>query len=1047
MRIAVLQLSDIHFQLHRKFALTRAGKIASAVCGAQHSWESLIVLLTGDIANAGLKNEYAIAGELVEAVTKAIGGLRPACAVSWFAIPGNHDCDYTGTENAVRELLLDGLLQQASATLQGAPLKHLLQPQDNFEAFRASLNPEYAPSNDAERVAMSVNLELGGYPVRLNLLNTAVACRRRGPHETDQGKLILPINLIPSQLSGTDSYAISLLHHPLNWLESNNSVEVRRKLSSSSDLILTGHQHEEDAAASDWISRDKNLWVSATALQDAVGTSSGFNLIEVDLESLSESVTQYEWVGDIFQAKSSRTWKKDLAARNSRRSIPMDGRWLQSLEDPGTGFTHPTKKVLTLNDIYVQPKLKELLGSADASAAYSDGNGEVEFFSAISGSALNIIVGEARSGKTTLIRKTAKYLYSSDQGVSPLVLRGGSLDKTHLDAIRLWRLIRREFDTQYEQKSYIQFEQLSPERRVLIIDDWQNAQLNDAGRAELLSLLSQAFSRIVLFADETVKMEDIEVYTRPFVERNSFSARKISAFGHLLRARLIRKWLTIGREKTLSSQDLQAEVRQAEATLNTVLGKSLLPSYPFFLLSLMQVAQNIAASQHANGSYGYLYESLITMALASVSQEATEVDVYYTILGRIAWNFRANIGRSCPIIQMNRIILHYGDEYKALVEPAKIINLLLKANILTVQDGEYRFKYKYIGYYFTARYIADNLKNPGTAAEARTEMLTFADHITRSESANIVIFLIYLTRDSEMIERLLFQAKTLFVSVPVFDADNSVAFLAPVVRQVFRDSRPKVIGTPEQNLDEERENIDLDASEEEDIDDEGEDDPTGPDGDFSRAIKLMDILGQIVRNFPGSMPGDRKLEITGEVYKLGLRLISVAISAFETDEKEFRSFLAMAIQSELEPGSRELDSATLQKRVDRLVVVFAEMVAFNFIKAITGAVGLKQLKPIYDEVTQHLTQSPALRLVDLSIGLDHGTTFPKDKILQLNTDFAGKWFARILLRELVGYHFMMFHVERNLAKSIGEKIGIDMTDREIVAQLASKPRSTEDRSN
>jgi uncharacterized protein YggU (UPF0235/DUF167 family) len=41
----------------------------------------------------------------------------------------------------------------------------------------------------------------------------------------------------------------------------------------------------------------------------------------------------------------------------------------------------------------------------------------------------------------------------------------------------------------------------------------------------------------------------------------------------------------------------------------------------------------------------------------------------------------------------------------------------------------------------------------------------------------------------------------------------------------------------------------------------------------------------------------------------------------------------------------------------------------------------------------------------------------------------------------VAYHFMMFHVDRNVARSLGEKLGIDMTDVDIISGLASKPKT------
>ena len=61
MRIAILQLSDIHFQATRKYALDRTVAITAAVCSADNEWDDLLILLTGDIASTGLKAEYKFA--------------------------------------------------------------------------------------------------------------------------------------------------------------------------------------------------------------------------------------------------------------------------------------------------------------------------------------------------------------------------------------------------------------------------------------------------------------------------------------------------------------------------------------------------------------------------------------------------------------------------------------------------------------------------------------------------------------------------------------------------------------------------------------------------------------------------------------------------------------------------------------------------------------------------------------------------------------------------------------------------------------------------
>ena len=64
MKIAILQLSDIHLQPTRKFAINRISGIVAATCGADNDWQQLLILITGDIAYSGKKEEYKIAEHL-----------------------------------------------------------------------------------------------------------------------------------------------------------------------------------------------------------------------------------------------------------------------------------------------------------------------------------------------------------------------------------------------------------------------------------------------------------------------------------------------------------------------------------------------------------------------------------------------------------------------------------------------------------------------------------------------------------------------------------------------------------------------------------------------------------------------------------------------------------------------------------------------------------------------------------------------------------------------------------------------------------------------
>src|SRR5205807_4352990 len=61
------------------------------------------------------------------------------------------------------------------------------------------------------------------------------------------------------------------------------------------------------------------------------------------------------------------------------------------------------------------------------------------------------------------------------------------------------------------------------------------------------------------------------------------------------------------------------------------------------------------------------------------------------------------------------------------------------------------------------------------------------------------------------------------------------------------------------------------------------------------AVKTLQVLGQILRNSPGSLRGDLKVAITKESYKVGLRTLRVLLSIAETNLDDFRRYFAAII--------------------------------------------------------------------------------------------------------------------------------------------------------
>ncbi len=113
---------------------------------------------------------------------------------------------------------------------------------------------------------------------------------------------------------------------------------------------------------------------------------------------------------------------------------------------------------------------------------------------------------------------------------------------------------------------------------------------------------------------------------------------------------------------------------------------------------------------------------------------------------------------------------------------------------------------------------------------------------------------------------------------------------------------------------------------------------------FDLAHRHIELLGQVIRNFPGSLPGPEKLKILEACYLLGLRLVRALLRLLESSTPMYREAILKA--------RKKLEAATVEeirKLVDSLVIVLARLCVIGTIKKVSGSVGISELENAYRE--------------------------------------------------------------------------------------------------
>ena len=143
-------------------------------------------------------------------------------------------------------------------------------------------------------------------------------------------------------------------------------------------------------------------------------------------------------------------------------------------------------------------------------------------------------------------------------------------------------------------------------------------------------------------------------------------------------------------------------------------------------------------------------------------------------ISRIAYFLFERGQSTATLADLEEIHKEYHREYKIRLNVTQMLADLDLAQILCTDGGRYRFKYKYIYCYFVAKYFQDNLGGLSTDIRLRTQLLSVVDHIYYEDYANIVIFYVYLTKDRELIEHILQNAKQIYADVEPCDLESHV---------------------------------------------------------------------------------------------------------------------------------------------------------------------------------------------------------------------------------------------------------------------------------
>ena len=947
MKIGLLQLSDIHFKDENNvFIAKREEAFYKAAYSKLIHCKKVIIIISGDVSFSGRKTEYEIAKTFLQKISSRLKtDLSVITTIDFVLVPGNHDCCFQ--DDAVRTLVINSVLSSDFAENKTIR-NNCLSIQDNFWSFYSSLiGEQISPSVSFVReIPIFQELSLVFHCYNTSFLSEKI--------ETP-GRLLIPENdFLPGTKKHANDIVISLFHHNTGWLSPNtprnNKKQFEHHLLGVSNIIMCGHEHDtNNTVVTDLSTNDSVVYLEAPALQN--DKESAFLIDVLDTEDVSLLISEMAWSSAENIYKTDNEYSIEIKKRD--HNLGISSAFLTELERLSIPIKHPQKEEIYLSDIFVYPDLEPLVSLSEKFVNYYDS--EKLVIDDI-GSPIVFIEGEPQSGKTSLLKRLFHEFLL--KGKYPLLINGADISNPNITSI-----IKRSYKEQYNYKHtpIDVYQQCLREEKILLIDSFEKCVLNNATKGVLFERLKEEYSRVIITSDDQTDIRNLLIQTG---KDNEIIRYHLLPLGYNKRNVLIEKWVQLGKN-TYTSNDvaIEQEVKLLFDQVTSLLGEQLIPAYPVFVLSLLQgLNQAMQQFDVSQTSYAFCYKSLIIGALFRSGVPGNGIEGIINFMIEFAYRvYRSTV----DIIDRDYYEKFYNDhflKFNRVFSSEKLLTYLCSSNILREEDGYIVFPYKYIYYYLIAAKISR------LSDDDKDKIIKkLCSSLQKEEAANILVFLIHhnQTGNNALIEELLFASLLPFEHYSPITLDtNDVLFktLSGFVTEIKErilisdidphTERAKQLKQTDENNHLRRKS---DLPNGQDL----ENDPTIIE--LNNALKIIRILGQIVKNHRDTFERDKLITLIEFTYNTCFRSISYFTKLLNESKQDIVDYLI-----DKNHKIYAMPDKDIERQVTKLIHLLLYRTCLSSFSNLSLSIGSSGMNSIFDDAAERIG-TPAAKIISFTI--------------------------------------------------------------------------------
>ena len=1015
MSLLLVHLSDIHIKSDSSPILKKADAIASALNGRTADASLIVIMVSGDIANSGQKKEYIAAQRFLESIRKQVKK-EARCEVELLVCPGNHDCDFTKNNQSRKNNIL-GI--QAEGKVDDSVIKSCTRIQEEFFKFKESV--ESRKQGDSDRLWHTISATVEGKKITFDALNVAWVSNLK-----EDKNLFFPVDRFKEKvLSHQSDVRLIMFHHPFNWFSQAAYRPFRKLLREAGSVLLSGHEHDGNVGQIEDTESGQSTYIEGRVLQHGSGdlANTGFYLVEVDLKTMTFTHTGFAYAGEKYIPESDpRTWVMP-SAKSGHLTPSADFR--RVLEDAGA-ISHPeSASQITLQDIYVYPDLRKV-HERGKTREFIDAKLLLVPKETLGGV---ILKSDERTGSTSLLYQLFNgYL---ELGFAPILIKGRDIKRA--DSGHINSLVNAAIREQYQERDRVLVGQKSRDAKILLVDDIDESKvLDSAGRAQLLTYLKKLADHLVVVVSGNFGLEEIleEDNADELVDLEHY---EIQPFGYSKRSELVKRWVTLS-GRSIGSADLISECDKAERLIAAAMHKSLIPSAPLYLLTLLQSVTAGKSAELKESSLGHYYEFLMTEALLNSGVSRAKLTEHYQYATNLAWEFSGRpIGRLTKS-ELKDFNQRFSEEYFR-IELESELTILLDARILVEIGDEYEFRYPYMYYHLKGRYLSTNLQDP----HIQTYVARCCSHLYVRDHANTILFLAHYANSDWLLDTIRQAMSKLFENFdPVhFNGDTSK------LNDLISDA-PALIykgGTPEQHREEK--NREMDDLDEDDGDSDGLMDKEESSDELSLAsqivmlFKTTEILGQILKNQYSTIRRPIKRALLQALFDGSLK----ALGRFYGELGGSSDKLIARVKKAIEESGKETDTSQRDKLARRFLAEIVQSVSVGIISHAAASVNSDDLsEDISDTIKEKKSQdtdvdkkSFAYRIIDLAVSLDSAKAIPRVKLHDLYMEKKSDLIASRIINLLVFTRLYMFKTSESDMQWIASTLKIPLNTQHQIA--------------